>query len=74
MWHAYNLISVCDVLKSTTIRFVLKLFLLQFSLLQHRLEVVLYPSLLLFCPVLSWWLYVLFAPYGLWGSNAPNAP
>jgi len=28
MWHAYNLISVGVVLKSTTIRFVFELFVL----------------------------------------------
>ena len=32
MWHAYNLISVGDVLKSTTIRFVAELCMMQLSL------------------------------------------
>ena len=29
MWHAYNLISVGDVLKSTTIRFVIQFYIKQ---------------------------------------------
>lgn len=38
MWHAYNLSFVGVVLKSTTIRFVFELFVLQLSLLIYKLK------------------------------------
>lgn len=53
MWHAYNLISVGDVLKSTTIRLVLKKYVYLLSSLKtnDKLLVSLESNICVFDPV-----------------------
>jgi len=61
MWHAYNLISVRDVLKSTTIRFVVQLFVTLLSLLPcNGVSYEMIRRSCVFCFMLSVFIVVIF--------------
>lgn len=61
MWHAYNLISVRDVLKSTTIRFVVQLFVTLLSLLPcNGVSYEMIRRSCVFCFLLSVFIVVIF--------------